>query len=474
MNDIYPPELGQRFRLWGAGSLMTTLARSLLLGLALLWLIGVVGSGYMLQHLIDGKSDDELLETGNILVSFISRSPDLTSAAIVLSDAQARAASAPGHDRFAYRVVENTGRVVLRSGNAPAGDVLSPLREGLADLDGWRVVTLADRANGRYLQVADPLSERHETLISAVLWLTAPLAVLLAFAGFMVLRASRSLMGHVQRTATAVAERDPQALGVLPFTGVVTEMRPAVEAANRLLARVSHALEVERSFTYNSAHELRTPIAAALAQVQLMTTLCEGPPELKVQAVRLVESMVRLSRLSERLLALARAEGTEPLVSQWVDLAQVVRLTVDEFQYDARLQGRQLVAETEATRVRGDLDAVGLALRNMVENALVHGAGGTCIWVDCRNEVRGVALRVIDDGPGVAAADLPSLTERFTRAGNVADTASGAGLGLAIVAMLARRMRARLTLHSPPASIPTGFEVCLLWARSSGDTPRLR
>jgi two-component system OmpR family sensor kinase len=450
---------------------MRTLARSLLLGLALLWLIGVVGSAFTLQRLIDGKSDDELLETGNILVSFISRSPDLSAAATVLAEAQARAASAPGHDRFAYRVVESTGRILLRSGNAPSSDVMTPLREGFADLEGWRVVTVADRANGRYLQVADPLSERRETLINAVLWLTAPLAVLLAFAGFMVLRASRSLMDHVQRTAAAVAERDPQALGGLPLSGVVTEMRPAVEAANRLLARVSHALEVERSFTYNSAHELRTPIAAALAQVQLMATLCEGPPELKVQAARLIESMVRLSKLSERLLALARAEGTEPLVGEWVDLARVVQLTVDEFQYDSRLNGRQLVAETEAARIRGDLDAVGLALRNLVENALTHGAGGTCIKVICRNEARGVALRVIDDGPGVGAADLPSLTERFTRAGNVA---GGAGLGLAIVAMLARRMRAKLALHSPPVAGPRGFEACILWAKPDGEAPRLR
>jgi len=184
--------------------------------------------------------------------------------------------------------------------------------------------------------------------------------------------------------------------------------------------------------------------------------------------------MVRLSKLSERLLALARAEGTEPLVSQWVDLARVVQLTVDEFQYDARLQGRQLIAETEATRVRGDLDAVGLALRNLVENALVHGAGGTCIQVVCRNEARGVALRVIDDGRGVSPADLPSLTERFTRGSNVADTSSGAGLGLSIVAMLARRMRAKLSLHSPPAARPAGFEACIFWARPSGVASRLR
>jgi two-component system OmpR family sensor kinase len=447
---------------------MTRLARSLMLGLALLWLVGVIGSGYVLQRLIDGKSDDELQETGLILVSFISRSPDLEVTAGVLADAQARATAASQHDRFAYRVVDDTGRVLLRSGNAPATAAQTPLREGLVDLDGWRVVTLKDRPNARYLQVADPLSERRDALLSAVLWLTAPLAGLLAFAAYMVLRASRSLMDQVRRTAAAVGERDPQALGMLPLSGVVTEMRPAVEATNQLLGRVSHALEAERSFTYNSAHELRTPIAAALAQVQLMASMCEGPPELKVQAKRLVESMVRLSRLAERLLALARAEGTEPLVGEWVDLHRVVELTVDEFRHDSRLQGRQLVGETAAVRVRGDLDAVGLALRNLVDNALVHGNGGRCIRIVCASRHDGAVLTVVDDGPGVNASDLPSLTQRFTRAGNAADASSGAGLGLAIVAMLARRMRARLSLHSPPDGLPTGFEARLLWTDGRG------
>jgi two-component system OmpR family sensor kinase len=74
----------------------------------------------------------------------------------------------------------------------------------------------------------------------------------------------------------------------------------------------------------------------------------------------------------------------------------------------------------------------------------------------------------------VNAADLPSLTERFTRGSNVANTSGGAGLGLAIVAMLARRMRAKLVLQSPPAARSTGFEACIFWAQPSHDAPRLR
>jgi two-component system OmpR family sensor kinase len=453
---------GSGLRLPGASSLMSRLARSIMLGLALLWLTGVIGSAVVLQRLVDGKSDDELQETGLILVSFISRTPDLAVTANVLADAQARAAASATHDRFAYRVVDDAGRILLRSSNAPAFAVPTPLREGLIDAEGWRVATLRDASNDRYLQVADPLQERRETLLAAVLWLTAPLAVLLAFAAFMVLRASRSLMGHVQRTAKAVGERDPKAMGMLPLSGVATEMRPAVEATNQLLGRVSAALEAERSFTYNSAHELRTPIAAALAQAQLMASLSAGQPALELQSKRLTDSMTRLSRLAERLLALARAEGAEPLVHEWVALDRVARLTVEEFGHDPRLQGRELVAELTAVRVRADLDAVGLALRNLVENALVHGVGGHWIRVSSRREPGGIVLAVTDDGPGVRSDELPALTQRFKRAGNAAGV--GSGLGLAIVAMLARRMRARLGLHSPPQALAAGFEARLTWA----------
>jgi len=398
-------------------------------------------------------------------MSFMRHTDDLLVMAAALGDVQPPAGMAQHNHRFAYQVLDASGNVLLRSDNAPAVQVGALLQEGFGDTGGWRVATLADRASGRFLLLADPLAERREALISALLWLTAPLAVLLTFAAFMVLRASRSLMAHVRRTASAVTEQDPQALGMLRLTDVVTEMRPAVEATNRLLGRVSHALEAERSFTYNSAHELRTPIAAALAQAQLLASVCEDP-ELEAKAGRLVDSLSRLSRLAERLLALARAEGAEPLVHESVDLGRVARLAVDEFQHDQRLRGRALTAEGAPVRVRADLDAVGQAIRNLVENALVHGQGGSFIRVVSGVMDGDITLAVIDDGPGVDAAALPMLTQRFAR-GKGAE-GGGAGLGLSIVNMLVRRLGARLVLRSPPRGYATGLEARLVWARSSG------
>jgi two-component system OmpR family sensor kinase len=444
----------------GAGSVTRALTRSLVVGLTLLWLLGVLGSGVVLKRLIDEKSDDELQESAAILLSLVRHTDDPLVTAAVLGEIRVPASHGPAHERLIFQVRDASGHVLLRSHNAPAAMLDVPPQDGFADTGDWRVVTLSDPGSGRAVQLADPLAERREALVTSLLWLMGPLAVLLAFAVYIVFRASRTLVRQVQRTASAVSRQDPQALGMLPLDGVVTEMKPAVEAANDLMARLADALEAERSFTYNSAHELRTPIAAALAQAQLVADMAQGTA-LQTKAEATVDSLRRLRKLAERLLALARAEGTVPLTDQSVDLAQVAQLTVDEFRHDVRVQGRRLVVEASRARVRGDLDAVGLAVRNLVENAIVHGAGGTTIRVVCGQSARAATIAVIDDGPGVPARELPTLVKRFARGANA--RGSGAGLGLPIVATLARRMGAKLVLHSPAEGQSAGLEARLVW-----------
>ena len=447
-----------------AGSLSRALTRSLLVGLTLLWLVGVIGSGFVLKRLIDTNSDEEMQESAAVLMSLVKYTDDLLVTAAVLGESKALPQSGTTQVRFVYQVRDASGRVLLRSSNGAADLADVPLHEGFVDAGAWRVVTIADRANNRYLQLAEPVAERREALVSALLWLMIPLAALLAFAALIVFRASRSLVRQVQRTAFAVSRQDPQALGMLPLDGVVTEMRPAVEATNRLIARLADALEAERSFTYNSAHELRTPIAGALAQAQLLAAMSEGS-ELKPHVDALAGALSRLARLAERLLALARAEGVQPLVDEWVDLATVVKLTADEFERHPRLGERRIVADASRVRVRADLDAVGLALRNLVENALVHGTGATSIRIACRRQGQGAVLAVSDDGPGVPPEETAALAKRFTRGSSAAGT--GAGLGLSIVDTLARRMGARLVLASPVEGQPGGFEARLVWMRAA-------
>ena len=446
-----------------AGSITTALRRSLLAGLTLLWLIGVVGSGIVLERIIADRSDDELAESGDLLMSLLSSTDDLVLAIAVLDSHATTARTSAGHQRLVYQLRDTTGRVLLRSPDVPRELFAMPAREGFSTVGAWRVVTTVNRERARVLQIAEPLAERREALASALLWLTLPLAVLLSFTAFIVFRASRSLVTQVERTAKAVARQDPQALGLLPLDDVVTEMRPAIEATNRLLGRLADALESERSFTYNSAHELRTPIAGALAQAQLMAAMTKGTPA-EAPSVSMVDALSRLARLAERLLALARAEGTHALADELVDLPTVLHLIAAEFGHDSRLRGREIEVDAAPARVLGDLDAVGLALRNLVENAIVHAPGAKAIRIACRSLATGVVLSVADDGPGVPAHDVPSLAKRFVRGSGAA--AGGAGLGLSIVATLARRMGADFEIQSPPEGRRHGLEARLTWPRS--------
>lgn len=454
-----------------SGSITAALRRSLLAGLTLLWLIGVVGSGIVLERLIAERSDDELEESGALLMSLLSTTDDLVLAISVLDTHATKPRATAAQQRLVYQLRDTSGRVLLRSPGAPRELFALPAREGVATAGAWRVVTIVNPERARVLQIAEPLAERREALVSALLWLTLPLAVLLSFTAFIVFRASRSLVTQVERTAKAVSRQDPQALGMLPLDGVVTEMRPAVEATNRLLGRLADALESERSFTYNSAHELRTPIAGALAQAQLLAAMTKGssaePP-----AEAMVGALTRLARLAERLLALARAEGTHPLGDDLVDLPTVVRLVAGEFRHDPRLRGRAIEVDAAPARVLGDLDAVGLALRNLVENAIVHAPGARNIRIRCRSVETGVVLSVTDDGPGVPPDQVPSLAKRFVRGAGAAG--SGAGLGLSIVATLARRMGAEFDIESPPEGGRHGLEARLTWPRSQPTRPSRR
>jgi two-component system OmpR family sensor kinase len=445
-----------------AGSVTRALTRSLLVGLTLLWLGGVVGSGFVLKRLIDERSDDELQESAAMLMSLVRYSDDLLITAAMLGESRPRPGSTSADHHFGYLIRDAAGRVMLHSPDIAPEVLETSVAEGFADAGGWRVYTVKDADKQRFVQLAEPLGERREALLTSLLWLTVPLAVLLAFAVLILLRASRSLVVQVQVTATAVSRQDPQALSLLPLDGVVTEMRPAVEATNRLLRRLADALEAERSFTYNSAHELRTPIAGALAQAQVIAAMSESA-ELKSRADALVLALGRLARLAERLLALARAEGQEPLADDWVDLAQVVRLTADEFAGNPRLRGRRIDTAIAPARVRGDLDAVGLALRNLVENALVHGTPGTFIRIACGATAGTAWIEVTDDGPGVEGIDVATLVKRFARGAGASGRDAGAGLGLSIVDMLARRMGAVLELASPRAEGRGGFAARLLW-----------
>jgi two-component system OmpR family sensor kinase len=156
-------------------------------------------------------------------------------------------------------------------------------------------------------------------------------------------------------------------------TRLPAEIAPIAEAVNRLMDRLRRALESERSLTANSGHELRTPLAATLAQVQRLRR--EAPAgSLQDRAARIEESLRELSRLSEKLMQLAKAESGGLLSEAPRDVAPVLAHVVDDFQGTPASRLQLTLPDAGAVSSSIDLDAFAILVRNLIENALQHGA----------------------------------------------------------------------------------------------------
>ncbi len=248
--------------------------------------------------------------------------------------------------------------------------------------------------------------------------------------------------------------RHARDLSPVPDDEIPSEIAPVAATLNRLLGRLKASFDAERSFAANAAHELRTPLAGAIAQAQRLQSETRDPAA-GVRAAEIESTLKRLTRLSERLMQLARAEGGQLRLDHSSDLRIAARVVVAEVARK-EVPGRIALALPE-TPVMSDLDpdAFGILCRNLVENALRHGSEASPVEVTLTPDGE---LIVANDGPVLPSETLARLTGRFERAGARAD---GSGLGLAIVAAIADRIESPLVLRSPRPGASSGFAACI-------------
>ena len=222
-----------------------------------------------------------------------------------------------------------------------------------------------------------------------------------------------------------------------------TEIRPLVAAVNGALDRLEQAYEAERQFTADAAHELRTPLSVLvlrLAQARSRQTAREpGTPGGSTPDWDGIDQDVRaMTRLVAQLLDLTRKQASglvAPADLPCVNLSRVAREAAASILPLAEAAGRALELDLpDAIGVRGDADDLRDMLRNLLENALLHGRG-TIVLAGRRVGARCV-LDVADAGAGVPALLRQAVFERFRK---VMPGGPGTGLGLAIVRTVARR-----------------------------------
>ena len=432
-------------------SLQRRLALSLGALLTVLWLGAAWGTAVLARQAIEEVFDAALQETAQRILPL--------AVADVLgrdeADPTQRLAQSREHDEIlSYAVHDAQGRLLLLSHDADP-----------ATFPPWRGVGFSQSATHRLyreealqgsvrLTVAEPLAHRAGVGREIQMGLGLPLLIFLPVALGAIVLGVRASLAPMRRFRERLAARGARDLSLVPADDLPTEIAPVAETLNDLLGRLAAAFEAERSFAANAAHELRTPLAGAIAQAQRLQSETSDPAT-KARAGDIEATLKRLTRLSERLMQLARAEGGRLRLDHASDLRPVARILTDEL---SRMTGAgriALVLPTDPVMSDLDPDVFAILYRNLVENALRHGAEGEPVQVSLSSE--GV-LTVANEGPVVPSEVLSRLMDRFERAGRHTD---GSGLGLAIVHAVAQRIGGALVLKSPKTGQDAGFEASL-------------
>ena len=351
---------------------------------------------------------------------------------------------------YAFRVMDQDGQI-LDERNTRLLDSLPFERTGLP-----RFLTMRRQVNGILARVSIEEFETHagpvwvavairrdpaglyrlvlvHEMLSHVAEPMLPLLILtLLVTIFTVRRGLRPLTEAAERAAQLA----PDAFVLrISDDAMPAEVAQLVRAINISLERLQRAFASQREFLAITAHELRTPLAILMLQLDKLPG--DGANTIR----RDVEHM---SRLVNQLLMVARLEGSAPPDMEHVDLATVARTVVERILPLVAEQHRSIAFEDFAPPpILGNADMISDALRNLIENALRHAPVCTAIRVTAGP---GPRLTVEDEGSGVSPADREKIFERFSRTRDSA----GAGLGLFIVRRIAEAHEGTVAVDSAP------------------------
>lgn len=366
-------------------------------------------------------------------------------AALAEAGALPRTLALPGEESAFVQVVDQTGTVIASTENIEGEQPISTARptataplqltvviEPLDEADAMRVIALnADMGTETVTVYAgESLEAAGDTTaaIIGVLTIGLPLLVVLvaAVTWWGVGRTLRPVRS-ITRTMADITASDLHRRVDVPAAH--DEIGQLALTVNDTLGRLDTSVEQQRRFVADASHELRGPLAALRADLEISVTHPDRTDWLTVARDTLTD-VERLQRLTEDLLALARLDASTPRPHRAVDLAAIIRDSISDVRRTDVEVATHGIDDTVA--MHGDEAQLRRLLRNLVHNAEQHAS--TSLLIELTAHAPSITLKVSDDGPGIAPADRQRVFERFVRLDDARTRDNGGtGLGLAIV-----------------------------------------
>ncbi|MCU6497436.1 HAMP domain-containing protein [Rugamonas sp. A1-17] len=409
-------------------------------------------SGYLsLSGAVNEQLDGALLALAETEAAMLRAAPDQP---VQVHDA-AKGAAPPSLARLDrwVQIVDAQGRVLARSANLGAASLPAPAalmaRMAAGDtvfetLDHFaeepvRIVSLPVRATPlRYtVQVAGSLDDvRHVVASASVMFLALALALLVALTVASasitrwVFRSIDDIVGQAQRIGEGNLDQR------LTHPGTRDEIGHLVDTLNDMLDRIDQSFQIQRRFTSDASHELRSPLSRLRAEIEITLRRPRDAAEYVDTLRSCMEEVERLTLLVEELLALARYDaGQDRDASASTSLGEIAAAAIGRAQATAQQRQVRLTLQAASTPVLAAIGegAATLIVVNLLENAVKFTPAGGAVDVRVWRDGGHACLSVSDSGPGIGVDELPHLFERFYRGASArSGAAAGVGLGLAL------------------------------------------
>lgn len=425
------------------------------LSLTLLWSVVAVWMFMDVREQLRGALDERLAASARMVAGLVARLPterlQVNGPPVLPLDVMAR-------DGLACEVSLVRGEVgiqpIARTATSPGleGAILGYSTSAHGG-KAWRTYVL--QAGEVRIATADRVDAREGLLREIALSAAVPFAVAMAGSLMLLWVGVGRGLAPIERVRTMLLNRRADAEAPLPSIDAPPELQPLIDTIAHLLVRVQDAIERERRFTDDAAHELRTPLTAIKTHLQVLRLAC-GKAGLHGAAgaalANAQQGVERLHRTLEQLLLLARLEGAvKPEQAQRADAMQAAQQAISDA--SAGAPAVELRAEHNSGSLAVPETLLVSALRNLLDNALRHSPRPGSVVLQIERLPGQVVFSVLDEGPGMTAAEIALAAQRFWRRGSsTVDGATGSGLGLAIVDAIARRHGGELHLARRPVA----------------------
>ena len=315
-----------------------------------------------------------------------------------------------------------------------------------------------------FIQVAETRNQRQYIQQQIIFWILIPQLILLVSALVLVRFAVKKGLSPILYLNEKIIARSYKDLKPIDIKNVPLEVDRLVGSLNNLMGELDNAIKSENRFVNDAAHQLRTPLAGILAQIQLAQE-SKDKEEIKGRLEKISQSSKRLIHIINQLLSLSKTQPEAVHTSQFsqLDLVVLVKKTIEDLFPLADLKKIDLgfVGSSEGSFIMGDGVKLYDLIHNLIENAIKYTPNLGRVNVSVESKNNKICLIVEDTGKGIPKEDQPNVFKRFYRGDNVTQSGddAGAGIGLAIVKEIANMHQATIEIDSRNEKPGTRFYV---------------